>query len=59
VFCVLLTANEYKVTVYTGDKRGAGTDANVFITLFGDAGDSGERKLDTSKNNFERGKYAQ
>ena len=50
------TANKYKVTVYTGNKRGAGTNANVFITLFGEHGDSGERKLDTSKDNFERGK---
>ena len=49
-----IVANKYKVTVYTGDKRGAGTDANVYITLFGEMGDSGERKLDTSSNNFER-----
>ena len=27
--------NQYKVTVYTGNKRGAGTDADVFITLYG------------------------
>jgi len=26
----------YKVMVYTGDRTGAGTDANVFITLFGE-----------------------
>ncbi|KAK2194040.1 hypothetical protein NP493_3g07026 [Ridgeia piscesae] len=45
---------KYKVTVFTGDKKGAGTDADVFITMFGDLGDSGERRLDTSKNNFER-----
>ena len=51
---LLLSANKYKVTVYTGDVRGAGTDANVFCTLFGDFGESGEHKLDTSKNNFER-----
>ncbi|CAH1787210.1 unnamed protein product [Owenia fusiformis] len=48
-------ANKYKVTVYTADKRGAGTDANVYITMFGETGDSGERRLDTSKNNFEKG----
>ena len=52
------TVCQYKVTVYTGDKYGAGTDANVHITLFGECGDSGERKLDTKKkNNFERNKY--
>jgi hypothetical protein len=40
--------------VTTGDCRGAGTDGNVFLTLFGDKGDSGERKLENTGNNFER-----
>lgn len=40
--------------VYTSDLRGAGTDSNVFITLYGPMGDTGERKIDNSKNNFER-----
>lgn len=37
---------------------GAGTDANVFLTIYGDLGDTGERKLaksETNKNKFERG----
>lgn len=37
---------------------GAGTDANVFLTIYGDLGDTGERKLAKSENNknkFERG----
>jgi len=45
------------VNVYTGDVSGAGTDANVFMILFGDKGDSGERKLhksDTYTDKFER-----
>uniref|UniRef100_H2ZAW6 PLAT domain-containing protein n=1 Tax=Ciona savignyi TaxID=51511 RepID=H2ZAW6_CIOSA len=47
---------EYTVDVYTGDKYGAGTDSNVFLTLYGENGDSGERKLDKSVNinKFER-----
>ncbi len=48
----------YNVSVTTSDKRGAGTDANVFIQLFGENNDSGKQKLETSKNNknkFERG----
>lgn len=45
----------YKVTVKTGSIRGAGTDANVFAQLFGENGDTGERKLEASGNNFERG----
>lgn len=47
----------YTVDVYTGDKWGAGTDANVFCTIFGDKGDSGERELSRSEthgNKFER-----
>lgn len=40
--------------MYTGDKRGAGTDANVYVILFGENGDSGEKYLDDAKNNFER-----
>ena len=44
------------VKVYTGDKSGAGTDANVFLTIYGENSDTGERKLKNSenKNKFER-----
>lgn len=48
----------YSVSVRTGDMYGAGTDANVFLTIYGDLGDTGERKLAKSENNknkFERG----
>ena len=45
----------YTVMVQTGDKRGAGTDANVSITVYGAAGDSGKRKLESGHNDFERG----
>jgi len=44
----------YKISVITGDRRGARTDANVFITIFGTGGDSGECKLESSGNNFKR-----
>ena len=57
-YVVLLSpGHQYLVHTYTGDKRGAGTDANVVITIFGEEGDSGEKKLDNARNNFERGKY--
>jgi len=46
----------YTVRCYTGDRRGAGTDANVYIILYGENGDSGERQLENELNNFERGK---
>uniref|UniRef100_A0A3B3CLJ0 Lipoxygenase homology PLAT domains 1b n=1 Tax=Oryzias melastigma TaxID=30732 RepID=A0A3B3CLJ0_ORYME len=53
-----LEVHMYKVSVRTGDMYGAGTDANVFLTIYGDLGDTGERKLAKSENNknkFERG----
>ncbi|XP_073445861.1 lipoxygenase homology domain-containing protein 1 isoform X1 [Dendrobates tinctorius] len=53
-----LETHTYYVSVYTGDIYGAGTDANVFLTIYGDLGDTGERKLsksETNSNKFERG----
>uniref|UniRef100_A0A3Q1F1I1 Lipoxygenase homology PLAT domains 1b n=1 Tax=Acanthochromis polyacanthus TaxID=80966 RepID=A0A3Q1F1I1_9TELE len=53
-----LEAHTYTVSVRTGDMYGAGTDANAFLTIYGDLGDTGERKLAKSENNknkFERG----
>ena len=44
--------------VITGDLSGAGTDANVFLIIFGEYGDSGEIALknsETYKDKFERG----
>ncbi|CAL8070988.1 unnamed protein product [Calicophoron daubneyi] len=49
---------QYEIKVVTGDVPHAGTDSNVFLTLYGDNGDSGERKLAYSKTNmnkFEKG----
>lgn len=53
--CYIFSASKYKVTVYTGNKSGAGTDANVSITMFGEFGDSGEKNLTkTRRNCFEK-----
>lgn len=49
---------EYVVRVQTSDERGAGTDANVFLEIFGDKGAMGEQRLDNAANNFERGECA-
>ncbi|GIL93968.1 hypothetical protein Vretimale_245, partial [Volvox reticuliferus] len=47
---------QYRVSVTTSNIRGAGTDANVFIQMFGDEGETGRIKLDNpGKNDFERG----
>ncbi|XP_066870763.1 lipoxygenase homology domain-containing protein 1-like [Kogia breviceps] len=47
--------NKYEVKVYTGDVIGAGTDADIFINIFGEYGDTGERRLENAKDNFEKG----
>lgn len=46
----------YDVEVVTGDKQGAGTDANVYITLFGDRGQTTKTRLKSKDghNDFER-----
>lgn len=52
---------EYTIKVYTGDKRGAGTDANVHIILFGNEDKSEVFQLAQSlerQNPFERGKVS-
>lgn len=49
---------KYRVTVYTGNVSGSGTDAHVFLCLIGDQGDTGDRALINCKNNvnkFEKG----
>lgn len=37
----MFLGNKYEVKVYTGDIIGAGTDADVFINIFGEYGDTG------------------
>ena len=42
--------------VVTSDEKGAGTDANVKITIYGSLGDSGKRPLQKRwRDLFERG----
>lgn len=45
----------YVITVKTADKRGSGTDANVFVQFYGPEGKSEEYFLRNNTNNFERG----
>lgn len=48
---------KYEIIVITGDVKAAGTDANVFITMYGVNGDSGKRHLRQKfRNLFERGR---
>jgi len=42
---------EYEVVTVTGDARGAGTNANVFITIFGKTGQTPKLQLRSSSGN--------
>ena len=58
IFHLDLKPVQYDVRVYTADVRGSGTDANVYITLYGENGDTGKRELKKKfKDLFERGTY--
>ena len=41
--------------MYTGDVRGAGTNANVFLVMYGENGKSDQFDLRNKSDNFERG----
>ena len=61
-FFFFLAATSYLVSVRTGDVRGAGTDANVFVQIFGAKGDTGKlqlRSAENTKNKFERSRTDQ
>jgi hypothetical protein len=47
---------KYSIIVETGDVRGAGTDANVFVALSGSKGHTEKKKLESHPENFERGR---
>lgn len=54
------SVNSYEVHVFTGTMWGAGTDANVYINIYGEIGDTGERRLRKSNhlNKFEKGQVS-
>ena len=55
--CILadLGSVKYDIAVFTGDQSGAGTNANVFLTIYGAMGDSGKRQLQQKgRDLFER-----
>lgn len=45
----------YEVTVVTGDVWAAGTNANVFLQIYGEEGKTELIQLKSRSNNFERG----
>ena len=56
---LLFSATSYHIHVKTGDVSSAGTDANVYLIIYGAKGDTGQlmlRQSSSYKNKFERGK---
>ena len=55
-YSFLLPEIDYMVKIVTGDVMGAGTDANVFLNIYGEQGDTSDRQLSKSENvnKFER-----
>jgi len=41
--------------VWTGNVKGAGTDSNVFLQMYGEAGKTEEHQLRNRTDNFEQG----
>lgn len=46
----------WNLTVYTSDKKNAGTDSNVHLVLYGDKGKSDDLDLRENPENFKQGK---
>ena len=42
------------MTIWTGDIKGAGTDANVFLQMYGEEGKTDEVQLRNKTDNFEK-----
>lgn len=56
---IYASVHKYEVEVLTGNHWAAETDADLFVTIFGDKGDTGRRKLYHSYqegDKFQRGK---
>ncbi len=41
----------YELAVATGDLWNAGTEANIYVTLYGERGDTGVRQLVSDEDN--------
>ncbi len=47
---------DYKIEVVTSELKGAGTNAKVFVIMYGEKDDSGKIVLPAKKEHFEKGK---
>lgn len=51
----VLAEMTYKLTIVTGKRPFAGTDARVYFTLFGDLGNTGQSSFVQCPSHFSRG----
>ncbi len=51
---IIHLVKQYRIDVHTGDKFACGTDANVFCTIYGNKGDTGERELAYSETHMDK-----
>ena len=49
-------SKSYEIVTYTTNCKDAGTDADVYVKLYGSKGNTGKIFLDNEEDNFERGK---
>lgn len=57
-FTYRVCATEYpwSLWIWTSDLKGAGTDAQVFLQIYGESGKSDEIKLENNSDSFEQGR---
>lgn len=53
--CFFIAVINYEITVVTGEVFAAGTDAKVFLQIYGEEGKTEVIQLKSRSNNFERG----
>lgn len=57
-FTQQVESTQYDIKVFTGNEPKSGTDSNVFLTIYGEKGETHENALTQSSthyDNFERG----
>lgn len=50
IYFLLLSVTTYEVYITTGELWNAGTMANVYLSIYGEKGDTGSRKLSRSRS---------
>jgi len=55
VLCSHLLEYPWTLWIFTSDIKGAGTDAQVFLQIYGELGKSDEMKMENNSDSFEQG----